>query len=36
MKGFADHELGRIARPGEVAAIYMGKKIRALSSKAAC
>ena len=26
MKGFADHDWARLARPGEVAAIYMGKK----------
>ncbi|MGI9369283.1 MAG: uroporphyrinogen-III C-methyltransferase, partial [Ruegeria sp.] len=26
MKGFADHEWAALARPGEVAAIYMGKK----------
>lgn len=26
MKGFADHDWAALARPGEVAAIYMGKK----------
>lgn len=26
MKGFADHDWATLARPGEVAAIYMGKK----------
>ncbi len=26
MKGFADHDWSALARPGEVAAIYMGKK----------
>jgi uroporphyrin-III C-methyltransferase / precorrin-2 dehydrogenase / sirohydrochlorin ferrochelatase len=26
MKGFADHDWANLARPGEVAAIYMGKK----------
>ena len=26
MKGFADHDWKALARPGEVAAIYMGKK----------
>ena len=26
MKGFADHDWQALARPGEVAAIYMGKK----------
>jgi uroporphyrin-III C-methyltransferase/precorrin-2 dehydrogenase/sirohydrochlorin ferrochelatase len=26
MRGFADHDWARLARPGEVAAIYMGKR----------
>ncbi|MEO1790318.1 MAG: uroporphyrinogen-III C-methyltransferase, partial [Pseudomonadota bacterium] len=26
MKGFADHDWSALARPGEVAAIYMGKR----------
>ena len=26
MKGFADHDWAQLARPGEVAAVYMGKK----------